>query len=359
MKVLHIISSLETGGAQKLLSDLIPYQIKAGVETEVLVYREISSKYENELQSKGIKIHYLNIDNLKSINVIKGIRRYIKNYDIIHSHLFPTLYQVALANIGIGKRLVYTEHSTYNRRRDKSYLRRLEQFIYRRYTRIIAISNETKDALVRWLGDSFERRISVIPNGISLDVYLSSERDDKRIITPKSVLMVSRFTEAKDQATVVKAIKYINDLNLKFYFAGSGQTLKTVKQLTDSLNVTDRCQFLGDRNDVPQLINESYIGIQSSNWEGFGLTAVEFMAAGKPIVASDVDGLRQVVENAGITFVRGNEKDLALKINQLMENPVYYNEVSERCRTKAIKYDIKNTANLYNLLYTDILSSTV
>ena len=355
MKILHIIPTLEIGGAQKMLSELVKEQKKLGYDVDVLVYHIVKSKFEINLVNNGVRIINLNRNSLKGIGIIAAIRLHLQEYDIIHTHLFPALYQVPLSNIGLNKPLVYTEHNTHNRRRSIKILRPIEQFLYSKYEKIIAISPRTKYNLAEWLhlkGKTMER-IVTISNGIDLEP-LKSGIGKSVNINAKYILMVSRFSEAKDQETLIKSIQYIKDNNIKIVFAGDGATLELNKQIAKKIGVEHRCIFLGNRNDVPDLIKQSIIGVQSSHWEGFGLTAVEFMAAGKPIVASSVDGLMQVVEGAGLLFKCGDEKELANNINKLLMDEKYYCDISQRCRIRAETYDIKSMTKAYCKLYNEI-----
>lgn len=348
---MHVIPLLEVGGAQKLLDELVPEQISSGLSISVLVYHRLGSRFERHLEGIGVDIISLDVPNIRSLGVIPKIRKVIKDFDLIHVHLFPALYHVAVANIGIGKPLVYTEHSTHNKRRDVSLFKPVERMVYSQYRVVIAISEETKRNLSEWLGGKEPPRITVINNGINLDVFksgIAADEDDRHI------LMVSRFVKAKDQNTLIRSIPLIRDKEIRVVFAGDGPTIDDSRELARNLNVEDRCLFLGERSDVPDLVKKSYIGVQSSHWEGFGLTAVEFMAAGKPIVASDVEGLRQVVENAGLIFRQGDEKELALMIDKLLDSPEFYASVSVRCRQRAEQYNIKNMSDRYMEIYSNI-----
>lgn len=348
MKILHIINSMDIGGAQKLLSELLP-EINHNIEIdiEVLVFNLTGSKFEKTLIDSGIPVHSIDTSE-KSIGAVFKIREWIKKYDIIHAHLFPTLYYVAIANIGIGKTLIYTEHSTSNKRRGKWYTWPLEYCIYSRYDKIIGISPQTIDNLNAWIGwDRESNHTIVIENGVSLNSFKLDAIDFKE---EKIVLMVSRFTGAKDQKTLIRAIPFINK-DLTIAFAGEGKTLEECKSLANSLNVSDRCLFLGNRDDVPKLMASSFVGVQSSHWEGFGLTAVEFMAMHKPVIASDVEGLRQIVEGAGIVFPHEDYQALAESINSLYKNQKLYSDTADKCLYRSKFYDVVQTAIRYYELY--------
>ena len=319
--------------------------MKQGLEVSILVGEDTVSEFTKKIWGGGCDIITVNSYRYKSFKSIKTMRKIMKGYDIIHVHLFPSLYLVAVASLGLNIKLIYTEHSTSNRRREKAYLRPLEQFIYKQYDKIVSISQQTQEALQKWLKSRNERFV-VINNGVDIEKFKSNEMSVNR----NSLIMISRFVEAKDQATVIKAMGYL-DPDITLTLVGDGENLKNCKRLAESIGVEKRVNFLGIRTDIAELINTSYIGIQSSNWEGFGLTAVELMAAGKPVIASNVDGLKQVVEGAGLIFEKGNPKQLAEKISMLLQNPDIYAEIAAKCLDRATQFDIKNMAEKYLQVY--------
>ena len=353
MKVLHIISSLETGGAQKLLSELLPELKILDVDVELVVFRKTGSRFEKQIENAGIPLHSLGIESNYSPAILTRLRPYMKSADIVHVHLFPVLYETVLANIGIGKPIIYTEHSTSNNRRTKPYFRPIEKWMYGRLAKVIAISRQTKDALDHWLDycDGDSEKVVVVNNGISLVPVEAPSR----ALPEKTVLMVSRFTEAKDHATVLHAMKHIATPGVTLAFAGTGATMDSCRRLALELGIQNQVLFLGDRDDAQALMAQASIGVQSSHWEGFGLTAVEFMAAGTPVVASDVEGLRQVVEGAGIVFPQGDYVALARTIDLLFTDSELYSSCVYGGKSRAGEYSIKNTARTYSELYERIL----
>lgn len=348
MKILHVITSLEIGGAQRLLSDLLPLQAKTE-DVALLVYERVDNDFERKVVDAGVKIILLDEHNFHNPGVILNMRKIFKDYDVVHAHLFPTVWWASLAARGLKVKMVYTEHSTSNSRRGKWYLRPIEQFMYARYNKIISISQQTQDALCTWLR-STDKRFVVICNGVDTARFASV----KKPVIPKSLIMVARFASSKDQETVIRAMQHI-DPEATLRFVGDGENLEHCKQVASELGLTDRVQFLGARSDVAELVAESYIGIQSSNWEGFGLTAVEIMACGKPIIGTDVDGLKQVVEGAGEVFQLGNANELAVRVNALLKDETYYQRCAEACRKRAAQYDISVMSEGYLNAYKSIV----
>jgi len=344
MRILHIINSLEVGGAQRILSGLLPKLKQQGEDVSLLVLNHEESAFYHMLRNSGISISCLHRKN-RDPRILIDLRRIMRTYDAVHVHLFPSLYWASLASIGIKNvKLIWTEHSTSNKRRNIVYFRPIEKFIYGRYHKLISISDQTQTSLQSWL-QSYDKRFFVVNNGVDL-----SEFQISRPVIPNSLIMVSRFVESKDQETVIRSLQFIDE-HVTLRFVGDGPTKEHCIRLANELGVSSRVSFLGTRSDIPQLIAESYIGIQSSHWEGFGLTAVELMASGKPVVASDVDGLRQVVDGAGVIFKQGNEKQLAGFINKLIDDQEFYKEISDRCKQRSLVYSMTQMAQNYKEIY--------
>ncbi|WP_302613913.1 glycosyltransferase, partial [uncultured Bacteroides sp.] len=136
-----------------------------------------------------------------------------------------------------------------------------------------------------------------------------------------------------------------------------GDTLYMHQQKVIELGLENRVHFLGLRQDVPTLVKTSDILVLSTNFEGFGLVAVEGMAAGKPVIASNVPGLKEVVNGAGILFPAKDDDCLAREIEHLFKDEDYRNIIAKRCLQRAMKYDVKFMIEKYLLIYNECLNS--
>lgn len=346
MRVLHVISSLEIGGAQRLLSDLLPIQKQQGIDVSLLVLKSENNAFSKKVADAGVPIISLNVKSFRNPFLAFKVRKIIRQFDVVHAHLVHALYICSLATRGLNTKLVYTEHSTSNNRRGKAYVRPIEKFIYGRYDKLISISQQTQNALQDWLQSNDDKRFAVIDNGVDTKTFANIHKE----LIPKSLIMVSRFASSKDQETVIRAMKELDD-DVILRLVGDGENLEHCKHVARECGVEDRIQFLGARADVAELVAESYIGIQSSNWEGFGLTAVEMMAAGLPVIATNVDGLKQVVEGAGLLFDVGDYVSLASMIKHILTDRTYYEQMSIASQERSAQFDISVTAGQYLNLY--------
>lgn len=352
MKVLHIMPMLGVGGASRLLSEITP-MMNQQVETAFLINKVVDDSFLQKFKDGGVVIYSTGCTNFFNPKIICKIAQIVKDYDLIHVHLFPSLYFVALANLFVGKPLVYTEHNTYNKRRSKSFLRPVEKWVYGRYRKIISISELTDKNLREWLGKSSDdNRFVVVNNGVNLSEFKECKHER---IYPHTLIMVARFAPAKDQETIIRAMTLLDD-DVHLILVGDGENKANCEALAKELGVASRVHFTGTQSDVPRWIGKADIGIQSSIWEGFGLTAVEMMAGGLPVIASDVDGLRQVVEGAGILFPQGDYKCLAEKVKQLLSDKEYCEQIKTKCMERCEEYDINKMVNAYLNVYKDIVN---
>lgn len=350
MKVLHIINSLNTGGAEKLIIDSVPIYQSKGINLDVLILSNKKTMFREKLEqiSTG-KIFSFTSKSIYNPILIFKIIPYLKSYDIVHLHLFPTLYWGVLAkHLSFNKiKIFYTEHSTDNRRRDYSILFRMEKFIYSKLDFIGCISQGVLGNLSTYLKDN--KKVKVIHNGVSLDDFKQATTslgnnffsDDAQIL-----IQIASFDKRKDQKTLIEALNFLPN-NFKLILVGDGILRKDCQSLTNELKLNNRVKFLGIRNDVPELLNSSDVVVLSSNIEGFGLAAVEGMAANKPVVASNIPGLGDIVKDYGLLFNKGDAKDLAERILSLYEIDQRYNKVQEACYLRSKDFDIKTMVDSY------------
>lgn len=365
MKVLQIINSLGTGGAEKLLLDSIPLYRKAGVEMDLLVFWDHDLPFLKELERQHCcKIYVLSkSSNFRSIYNpmhILRMRRIMQQYDIAHVHLFPAQYYAVFANLLNGflnKRkipLVFTEHSTSNRRIVNKKYQWIEKLIYKHYSYQICISENVKKVYENYLGKDF--RQEVIRNGIDVKQYQYALPSDKIKRDPGDFLLiqVSGFREMKDQATLIRSLPFLPS-NVKLLLVGDGPLRQENENLVRKLQLQTRVSFLGNRPDIPNLLKNADIVVLSSRYEGFGLAIVEGMAAGKPAVASDVGGLHEIVKDYGLLFPQGDAKALAAQVIKLYEDNGFYRQIAEQCLERAQEFDINKMIEQYMTMYNILL----
>ncbi|MAB58278.1 MAG: glycosyl transferase [Aequorivita sp.] len=360
MKVLQIINGLSTGGAEKLLVDSASFYVKKGLSMDVLSLSRKRTPFWEELEKNlNSEIFGLTDKSIYNPILIFKLIPYLKQYDIIHLHLFPTLYWVVLAKYlsFSNVKLIFTEHNTSNRRRKLSFFKFLDKFIYKKLNSIICITQGVKENLKDHL--NLPIQLIVINNGIDLRKFLNTSLPKEFKYFDSNdfkIIQISSFRQQKDQATVIKSLKFL-PREVKLILVGDGVLLESNKNLVQSLNLTERVIFTGNRYDIPELINYSDVVVLSSHWEGFGLAIVEGMAAHKPVIASNIEGIKEIVENYGLLFNPGDEKNLADLIQTLRTNTNTYKKIANACYNRAQQFDIERMVDSHIQLYKEHMNA--
>ncbi len=355
MRVAHVIDSLNCGGAEVMLTAMAPRFQSRGITCDVVVLLRRPSPLEGSLLSDGVHLRFTGVKKLYSPRQIPVLAELFREYDLVHVHLFPAQLWTVLAakRLGSGIPLVTTEHNTWNARR-RWWLRPLDRWMYPHYKRIACISDATAEHLLRWCPGIGEK-IAVIPNGIPLETF---ERAQPALLDdmPRNVtrlVFVGRFEAQKDHVTLLKALPSVPDAHL--FLVGDGPLRSRIEQLAGSLGIRDRVTFLGWRSDVAAILKASDIYVHSTNSDGFGIAACEAMAAGLPVLASDVPGLAELVRGAGILFPVGDDRALSDGITSLIKSPERRQEVGRACQERARQFSIENTVDRCIAMYEGVL----
>lgn len=351
MKILHVITSLKTGGAEHLMVDLLPRLRDLGNDVEIAIFCSKETTFYHQLVQLGIKIHgFSQDDGVYSYKHIFRLKRLMKNFDVVHTH--NTACQM-FAAIGKSKRnkLVTTEHSTSTRRRSYKFFRYIDQWMYKQYDRIICIAEPSEKSLRKYIGDDYP--IITIHNGIDIRRFTNATSMNLGFPNKKIITMVAGFRYEKDQPTVIKSLKYLPE-SYHLLLVGDGDRRLEFEKLIDDLKLTNRVHLLGLRKDVPNILKSSDFIVMSSHREGLSLSNVEGMASGKPFIASDVDGLREVTKGYGVLFPHEDSKSLAEIILRLSKDDTERQDVIEKCLEKACQYDISSMVEKYNKVYKEL-----
>lgn len=355
MRILHFITSLRTGGAERLVTDLAPRLRDKGHHVEVLVIDGTRTHFTDRLEQQGIAVSNLSTGEKSMHNPLLclRLRSFLreKRFDIVHTHNTPC-QAFAAAVASSSTMLVTTEHNTSNRRRAKSWGLAADKLLYSRYRAIISCGDETTRSLLSYM-PGLTDKTHTIANGIDLSTFINAEAatDIRQHFPNKRIIcMVAAFRPQKDHATALRALALLPD-DYALVLAGTGDTLDECKSLARQAGVDDRVLFSGVRKDVAAVFKAADIAVLCTHYEGFGLAAVEAMASGRPLVASDVDGLRSTVTPGGILFPDGDAKALADTIQALCTNSSLRAATIKAGTCRAAEFDICRTAQGYHDIY--------
>lgn len=357
MKVLHVINYLsDGGGAEKLMEDLLPAIQQKGVDVSVAVLVDIDSKNSQHVREAGIDIIPIGKgDKLYSLKKMIQLVNVMRRFDVVHSHLTQSFLMCAFDRLFCKSKIVHTIHSTESRMRHLFPLKYLEKWAIKQYDIIVTCSKEAENSLKCFIG-RIKTPIVTINNGVRLDKFMdASPFPLKHNSGEKIIIMVAMFREPKDQKTVMCATKLLPE-NYSTFFVGFGPLLEPMKSLAKELNVDKRVYFLGKRTDVPQLLKGADFVVLASHYEGLSLSSIEGMAAGKPFIASNVPGLKEMVDGYGLLYEDGNARQLADLILHLSEDAQEYEKVANKCLNRAKDFCIEKTADEYVKVYKKLMS---
>lgn len=283
---------MNTGGLEKQLLNLA-YNLNQNKYSIAFTSDQESSDYKEEIISNGWE--YIYLPSSRDIGILQYCLKLYEElkrnkYDIVHSHeLFHSgLVMLVSFSAGVKKRIAHS-HSTKDDSAHASFPKIIYHLLMRMMIRLFATDMIACSSEAGWFlfGKRKEKRIKVIWNTVNTDEFLnpntSSVRDVKRIVH------VGRFVELKNQRMIMQIAAETNRRGLlyRYTFVGNGPTFEADKGYAETLNLGDKIEFLGNRDDVPNILHESDAFILPSLFEGMPLSLIEAQAAGLHCVVSD------------------------------------------------------------------------
>jgi glycosyltransferase involved in cell wall biosynthesis len=283
--------------------------------------------------------------------------------DLIHSHGKGAGIYARLLGWITGRPVVHTFHGFHYLHlppfKRWVYLV-IERWLARRTAVLLNVSQSEQDAC-RKAGVLENARSLVIPNGVCVpaDWKNPAERPGRG---PLVLVNVGRHDSEKGVDGLVHVARELNLLGVDFtlWLIGDGEQGQKLRKQVAADGLSERVQFMGVRDDVPALLPNADIFVSASHGEGMPLTLLEAMAAGLPIVASDVVGNRDVVENGqtGFLFQLGNPVMAAHAIAQLARDPVLFAHCSRTAHARALeRYSVGAMCERISQVYSSIVSN--
>jgi glycosyltransferase involved in cell wall biosynthesis len=202
---------------------------------------------------------------------------------------------------------------------------------YRRSNRIIAISQWVKDRVIQLSGEQGLPPIDIVHNGIDLLAH-DTLRDQARLTSPSFdlqkpyVLHLARVNDNKQQLTAIRAVHLLREeflaRNLQYAIVGDGNGMDELRKLLADLNLHHIVKILGTRTGLEKaaLFDNAEFFVTASLCEGFGHVLIESLAAGLPILASDIPTHREVLPpGTGIFFAPGSAEDFARQMRIMLD----------------------------------------
>lgn len=315
MKIFHVITTLNRGGAENHLCALIQKQVERGDDVTV-AYLKGDSYWVKYLESQGVKVENLGLKYYGHLMPLKNLIYHIKNIDpdLLHAHMPPAELYSRAAILFLNKRLAFV----ISKHNDEPFFKglgsvALGSWVARRAQKIIAIS----DSVNAYMSSNLRiRKEKIITVRYGLDCSEYSDVKSSFIERLKVewsgssdgffIGTVARLVPQKALHVLLEAFakyKYKSSLPAVLVLVGRGPLELELKKLADDLDIADSVKWVGFREDIHNVMNVFHIFALTSAYEGFGLVLLEAMAAGKAVVASNVSAIPEVVVDKETGFL--------------------------------------------------------
>lgn len=334
----------------------------------------VSEDYQNQLErfktyTNNIYIVPMvrEVEAKKDVKAIIKVRKILKQIkpDIVylHSSKAGAIGRIALA-FNFRIKILYNAHGWYFNAqisdKKKKIFALIEKILAIKTDKIINISKSEYDSALKYK-IAPEKKMCIIENGIDFTKFQNNDkyREETRkhyLIGDNEIVIgvVGRLTEQKDSMTMIKAFELVNkeNNNTRLMYVGSGELEEDVRQYAKEHNILDKVIITGWVDNVEKYIPAFDIAVLPSKWEGFGLVLIEYMACNKPIVATNVGGIKDIMENEFNQSLIPKESPEKLKyaIQNSIKNEVQF-IIDKRYKLIMKKYDIERVIDNHKIIF--------
>jgi glycosyltransferase involved in cell wall biosynthesis len=366
MRIAYMLTSLGTGGAERQVIALAERMRTRGHDVALIVLRSPVAR-EWQTQLPVVRLNMTRSPRGLVGGLMRG-RRFLRGFrpDILHSHTFPANMAARIFRaIGVGPAVLSTIHNVYEGGRRRTLAYRLTDRFSLHTT---AVSRAVADRYIL-TGAVPQHKCSVITNGIdAVEFSLPHGRSDRRreLMCPEDAfvwLAAGRDVAAKDFDNLIAAFRHVRASHARTYLCIAGQPDEKRQRGNKGTVGSERCdwegiRWLGFRDDIPELLAAADAFVLSSAWEGLPLVVGEAMAMEKPVVATDVGGVRELVGNAGGLVPAKDPVALAEMMLRVMRvDASERRELGLAARARILEhFDINAKVADWEALYTSLLS---
>jgi len=302
IRLLWLIDSLTMGGAESLAVTFAREARRRAIDLTVCARTSIGGNpLEAEIRALGVDVVSLDARNLRDRAAYRRLVGLVRDFDVVHAHLTYAAIWGALASRKTRVPLVATLHVPPS---GDIRVRIMTMLLNRYASRVIVVSHALREAWGARL-----RNVVVVHNGV--DVRAAPRRWQAVAgATALQIITIAVLREGKGIDTLIEAARYVPNAN--FVVVGDGPLREALEQQASGLPIT----FTGFRRDVAQLLAESDLFVHPTLADAFPTVLLEAMAAGLPVIASNVGGVPEIVDaHSGMLVPPGDARALANAIN--------------------------------------------
>jgi glycosyltransferase involved in cell wall biosynthesis len=335
VNITHVVESLGRGGLERMVLELVKAQQRSGHRCQVVCLFE-TGMLARELAEFDVPVRSCDKQHGLDMRALRKAHALIRAHasEVMHTHNTVAHYYAVLAGLGLGVRhVVNTRHGMDNGKGGRHGRR---EWLYRQALRrtdaVVSVCDAARRDLVQ-RGIVPPTKARVVPNGIRLEAYQPASADGRAwlrhhlALPPQTRLVgnVGRLNWAKDHANLIRAFRRVHASlpDTALVLVGDGNLRDELQQCVLAEGVDGAVHFLGDRDDVPALLQGLDLFVLSSRSEGYSVALLEACAAALPIVATDVGGNGEIVRNDlnGRLVPAGDPQVLADAIIAVLDDP--------------------------------------
>lgn len=367
-RILQIVTSLAVGGAQRHLLELLPGLCEFG-EIDVVYFRDHDLR--SQFEARVNHVTFLPMAGPFGAVHMPRLARLIRRgrYDLVHTHLLRADMYGALAARAVGVRAIVSSKHNVEARLAAAASRALHALATRPTLRTIAIS----ESVARWANEQLgisRDRIEVIRYGLDPAPFKGLNQVAARRelgIEAKALVALcpARLDPQKRHDVLLRAFSRVRGKLTSAQLLCVGETQlggptyrARLLQLSDELGLGDAVRWLGLRSDIPNLMAAADVVVLASDWEGLGLVLMEAAVAGRPVVATAVGGVPEIVEHqkTGSLVLQGDEQALASELTKVLLDPERRARMGAAARRHATEaFDVEGMRAATCALYASVI----
>lgn len=356
-----------SSSADTLLKGRVRLMRQRGVDNRIIC---MDGPYVEKLRKIGIPVHTVpfprGYNPVKMLVSLLRIAVYLRRerIDLVHTHCsIPGFIGRLAARLAGVPVVIHTVHGFHFHDRSPELKTRFFVAIERfagLFTHMLLSQNRYDLGLASRYGIAPPERLRYIGNGIQLDRFARSN-SDRSARGPLTITCIARLEPVKNHQMLFEGARLLKERghNFRINLVGGGELRPTYETLCATMGIADRIRFLGYRDDIPQLLAQSDISVLTSVKEGIPRALLESMATGIPVVATRVNGNREVVREGETGFMVELDDNVALAdaLERLIEDPALRTKFGQRGQEVArSEYDETSIVESLMGIYRDQLT---